>query len=71
MGWWWQPACHYQGCLVAILTVECAADNREAAVFYSAFDLLSVALMVKFSFTREEKLRIINPSADGSAPLAE
>jgi hypothetical protein len=40
--------------LGAILTVECAANNHEAAGFSSAFDLLAVALMVKFSFTKEE-----------------
>ena len=33
--------------------VEGATDNREAALFSSAFDLLAVALMVKFSFRRD------------------
>jgi len=33
---------------VAILTVECVANNHEAAAFSPAFELLAVALMVKF-----------------------
>jgi hypothetical protein len=55
-------------------TVEGAADNHEAAVFSSAFDLLAVALMVKFSFRRgyqRRKAEKHHPSADGSALLAE
>jgi hypothetical protein len=32
-----------------------ATDNREAAVFPSAFDLLAVALIVKFSFRRDRQ----------------
>jgi hypothetical protein len=36
-----------KGTLVAILTVGCAANNHEAAVFSPAFELLAVALTVK------------------------